>query len=39
MLVNPALKDITVREYDVLDVPTAITAPIHRPLLAPREQW
>jgi hypothetical protein len=27
MLANPALKDITVREYDVLDAPTAITAP------------
>jgi hypothetical protein len=23
---NPALKDVTVREYDVLDAPTAITA-------------
>jgi hypothetical protein len=27
MLENPALKDITVQEYDVLDAPTAITAP------------
>ena len=27
MLVNPALTDVTVREYDVLDAPTAITAP------------
>ena len=27
MVTNPALKDVTVREYDVLDAPTAITAP------------
>ena len=27
MFSNPALKDITVREFDVLDAPTAITAP------------
>jgi hypothetical protein len=27
MFANPALKDITVREYDILDAPTAITAP------------
>jgi hypothetical protein len=27
MLADPALKDVTVREYDVLDAPTAITAP------------
>ena len=27
MFANPALKDVTVREYDVLDAPTAITAP------------
>jgi hypothetical protein len=26
-LANPALKDLTVREYDVFDAPTAITAP------------
>jgi hypothetical protein len=26
MLTNPALKDVTVREYDVLGAPTAITA-------------
>lgn len=26
MFANPALKDVTVREYDVLDAPTAITA-------------
>jgi hypothetical protein len=26
MFTNPALKDVTVREYDVLDAPTAITA-------------
>ena len=24
---NPALKNVTVREYDVLDAPSAITAP------------
>src|SRR5215468_9014527 len=27
MFADPALADVTVREYDVLDVPTAITAP------------
>jgi hypothetical protein len=27
MFANPALKDVTVREYDILDAPTAITAP------------
>ena len=27
MSTNPALKDVTVREYDVLYAPTAITAP------------
>jgi hypothetical protein len=27
MFANPALKDVTVREYDVLDAPTMITAP------------
>ena len=27
MFANPALKDVTVREYDLLDAPTAITAP------------
>jgi hypothetical protein len=27
MFANPALKDVMVREYDVLDAPTAITAP------------
>lgn len=27
MFANHALKDVTVREYDVLDAPTAITAP------------
>ena len=27
MFANPALKDVAVREYDVLDAPTAITAP------------
>jgi Putative mono-oxygenase ydhR len=28
MNTNPAFKDVTVREYDLLDAPTAITAPI-----------
>src|SRR5215475_1840737 len=28
MYANPALKDVEVREYDLLEVPTAITAPI-----------
>ena len=27
MFTNPALRKVTVREYDVLDAPTAITAP------------
>src|SRR5262245_30311183 len=27
MLANPALRGVTVREYDVLDAPTAISAP------------
>lgn len=27
MFVDPALEDVTVREYQVLDTPTAITAP------------
>jgi hypothetical protein len=27
MFTNAALKDVTVREYDVLDAPTAVTAP------------
>ena len=27
MVTNPALKGVTVQEYDVLDEPTAITAP------------
>jgi hypothetical protein len=27
MFTNPALKDVTVREYDVLDTPTVITTP------------
>jgi len=27
MFTNPALRDVTVHEYDVLDAPTAITAP------------
>jgi Putative mono-oxygenase ydhR len=26
MFTNPAMRDVTVREYDVLDAPTAITA-------------
>ena len=34
MLVNPALKDVTVQEYDVLDAPTATTAPASRPTSA-----
>ena len=28
MFANPALKDVTVREYGVLDAPTALTAPM-----------
>ncbi len=31
MYTNPALKDVTIREYDVLDAPTAITAPTPQP--------
>jgi hypothetical protein len=37
MVDNPALKDVTVREYDVLDEPTAVTAPA-LPALAPFRQ-
>lgn len=37
MFANPALKDITVREYDVLDAPTAITAPTSQADSAPQE--
>lgn len=28
MFTNPAFRDVTVKEYDVLDAPTAITAPM-----------
>src|SRR5262245_46098016 len=31
MFGNPALKDVTVQEYDVLDLLTAITAPVPAP--------
>ena len=34
MFTNPALRQVTVREYDLLDAPTAITAPSL--LVAPR---
>ena len=34
MFTNPALKDVVVREYDVLDAPTAITAPSLQPASA-----
>ena len=27
MFTNPALRDVTVQEHDILDVPTAVTAP------------
>jgi hypothetical protein len=37
MFANPALKDVTVREYDVLDAPTAITAPTPLAASAPHE--
>jgi Putative mono-oxygenase ydhR len=37
MFANPALKDVTVREYDVLDAPTAITAPMLPAALALQE--
>jgi len=30
MFANPALKDVTVQEYELLDAPTAITAPKSR---------
>jgi hypothetical protein len=36
MFSNPALKDVTVQEYDVLDAPTAITAPTAQPASALR---
>jgi hypothetical protein len=37
MFANPALKDVTVREYDVLDAPTEITAPASQPASALQE--
>jgi hypothetical protein len=37
MFANPALRDVTVREYDVLDAPTAMTAPSSRLASAPTE--
>jgi len=37
MFTNPALKDVTVREFDVLDAPTAITAPNLQSVSALRE--
>jgi len=37
MFTNPGLKDVTVREYDVLESPTAITAPPLQPVSALRE--
>ena len=37
MFANPALKGVTVREYDVLDAPTAITAPKSQPASAPQQ--
>jgi hypothetical protein len=39
MFANPALKDVTVREYDALDAPTAITAPTSRAASALQEAW
>jgi hypothetical protein len=35
MFANPAFKDVTVREYALLDAPTAITAPTLRAATAP----
>jgi hypothetical protein len=37
MFGNPALTDVTIREYDVLDAPTAITAPTARPASSVRD--
>ncbi|MDQ2709425.1 MAG: YdhR family protein [Actinomycetota bacterium] len=37
MFANPALKDVTVHEYNVLDAPTAITAPTAHAASAPQE--
>jgi hypothetical protein len=37
MFLNPGLKDVTVREYDVLDAPTAITAPTSHLVSEPME--
>jgi hypothetical protein len=36
MQTNPAMKDVTVREYDVLEAPTAITAPSPQAAPVPR---
>ena len=35
---NPALRDITVREYELLDAPTAITGPTPRALAGGRHR-
>jgi hypothetical protein len=35
MFVDPALEDVSVREYAVLDTPTAITAPTSRAVTVP----
>jgi hypothetical protein len=37
MVANPALKDVSVREFDVLDEPTAVTAPALAALAALRQ--
>src|SRR3954447_13609321 len=34
MFANPAMRDVTVSEYDVLDAPTSITAPALQPASA-----
>jgi hypothetical protein len=37
MFADPALEDVTVREYDVVEAPTAITAPTSQAASAPQE--
>jgi hypothetical protein len=37
MFTNPALTDVTVHEYDVLGIPTGITAPVPTAAQAPAE--
>jgi hypothetical protein len=39
MFANPAFKDVAVREYALLEAPTAITAPTSQAVLAHQKTW